>query len=260
MQILAVINQKGGAGKTTLASHVGQAAVEAGKRTLFVDLDPQGSLSLSHPAADGAAAGLTASMLFSTEASELRPERLGDLLALVRADSTLSRLSGNVAGAEKRLAANLRRFADDYDVCVIDTPGAIGFNPPMTVSALVAADAVICPFAVGLYEGRALADLWEYLKVIKTAAYNPRLRLMGLLPSKINTRSPEEVAALDDLRKQFGPIIVPGMLAERAAVKKAVMNRRPVWKNTKGAGHLAAAREWRSVCSYILGNLGESTK
>jgi chromosome partitioning protein len=260
MRVLAVINQKGGAGKTTLANHVGEAAVENGKRTLFVDLDPQGSLSLSHPPLDGAISSVTASMLFSSETSELQPERLSDSLAIIRADKVLSRLGGNVAGAEKRVAANLQRFAKEYDLCVIDTPGAIGFNPPMTVAALVAADAVICPFSVGLYEGRALADLWDYLKVIKGPAYNPRLRLMGLLPSKINTRSREEVAALADLRKQFGSIIVPGMLAERAAVKKAVMNRKPVWKNTKGAGHLAAAHEWRSVCAYILGNLGGTAK
>lgn len=256
MRKLAVINQKGGAGKTTLASHVGEAAVETGKRTLLVDLDPQGSLSLSHPGAEGAAPSLTASMLFSTEANGLMPEPLSDSMAIIRSDKTLSRLSGNVEGAERRMAAYLQRFAKDYDLCVIDTPGAIGFNPPMTVSALVAADAVICPFSVGLYEGRALADLWEYLKLIKTPRYNPKLRLMGLLPSKINTRSREEVAALDELRQQFGKIIVPGMLAERAAVKKAVMNRRPVWKNTKGAGHLAAAQEWRAVCAYILKNMG----
>lgn len=260
MRKLAVINQKGGAGKTTLTNHVGEAAVEAGARTLVVDLDPQGSLSLSHPPVDGAAPGLTASMLFSTEDNGLRPEPLSARMSIIRSDNMLSRLGGNVAGAEKRLAGNLQRFAKDFDVCVIDTPGAIGFNPPMTVAALVAADAVICPFSVGLYEGRALADLWEYLKVIKSPAYNPKLRLMGLLPSKINTRSREEVAALEDLRKQFGSIIVPGMLAERAAVKKAVMNRRPVWKNTKGAGHLAAAQEWRAVCTYILKNLGGAAK
>jgi len=255
MRIFAVVNQKGGAGKTTVAYHVAEAGVDKGQRVLLVDLDPQGSLSLTHPPIPGTEPGMTSSMLFSTEQIEMQPERLSDRLYIIRSDKTLSQLSGNVAGAEKRVAASLRRFAKEFDLCVIDTPGAIGFNPPMTVAALVAADAVACPFSVGLYEGSALADLWAYLKAIKTPAYNPNLRLLGLQPSRINTKSPEEVAALDQLRQQFGAIILPGMLSERAAVKKSIMNRRPVWRNTKGAGHLAAAKEWRTVCNNILNNL-----
>jgi len=251
----AVVNQKGGAGKTTVAYHVGEAGVDTGDRVLLVDLDPQGSLSHSHPAAPDTEPGMTSSMLFSTEKIDLQPERLSDRLYIIRSDKTLSHLSASVEGAEKRVKANLKRFENDFDLCVIDTPGAIGFNPPMTVAALVAADAVVCPFSVGLYEGNALADLWAYLKNVKTPAYNPGLRLMGLQPSRINTKSPEEVAALAQLRQQFGPIILPGMLSERAAVKKSVMNRRPVWRNTKGAGHLAAAKEWRAVCNNILNNL-----
>jgi chromosome partitioning protein len=49
---------------------------------------------------------------------------------------------------------------------------------------------------------------------------------------------------------------MPLMLKESAAVKKATMRRRPVWMATKGAGHHAAAREWKSVCNEILVNLG----
>lgn len=260
MRTLAVVNQKGGVGKSTLAVHLAYAAVETGWRVLLADLDKQGSLSLSFPAVNGAAPGLLASTLFSADDTDQAPEILDDRLAIIRADDTLSLLSGGVAGAEKRPARHLRRLAEQFDLCLIDTPGAIGFNPPMTVAALVAADAVVCPFSVGLYESKGLADLWSYLKSVRMPAYNPRLRLMGLLPSKVNTKSREECDALDTLRAQFGSVILPGMLAERTAVKQSIMRRRPVWKNTKGAGHLAAAKEWRAVCNYILGNLGEVKK
>jgi len=119
---------------------------------------------------------------------------------------------------------------------------------------------VVCPFAVGLYEADALKELWGYLKTIKTAAYNPKLRLMGLLPSKVNTKSKEEREALQGLRDQLGSVILPLVLAERVAVKQATMKRRPVWKSTRGAGHAKAAAEWREACNYILGNLGEVKK
>lgn len=256
MRTLAVANQKGGVGKSTLTAHLAYAAVERGLRVLLVDLDKQGSLSLTFEPAADVKPGLMASQLFEATTSDLDPEPLGENLAIIRADDTLALLKGGAAAAERQPAKNLQRFAKQYDLCLIDTPGAIGFNPPMTVAALVAADAVVCPFSVGLYETKGLADLWTYLKGIKTSAYNPKLRLLGLLPSKINTRSPEEKEALDELRKAFGAVILPGMLAERTAVKKSIMQRKPVWRHTKGAGHLAAAKEWRSVCGHILGNLG----
>lgn len=261
MRTLAIANQKGGVSKSTLTAHIAYAANEAGLRVLLVDLDKQGSLSETFLPNEGAAPGLLASALFSSTEPEGEPEVLSDKLAIIRADETLSLLSGGVAGGEKRPAQNLRRFADRFDICLIDTPGAIGFNPPMTVAALVAADAVLCPFSVGLYEAKGLRDLWAYIKSIKTPAYNQRLRLMGLLPSRINTKSKEELEALEHLRSTpLGKQILPGMLAERTAVKQAIMRRKPVWKNTKGAGHLAAANEWRAVCANILANLGGKAK
>jgi chromosome partitioning protein len=254
MRVLSVVNQKGGVGKSTLTVHLAYCAIEDGLRVLLVDLDRQGSLSLSFLSQNEP--GLVASSLFSAEATTKEPESLGDNLAIIRADDTLSMLTSGAADAEKRPARNLQRFRDQFDLCLIDTPGTIGFNPPMTVAALCAADAVVCPFSVGLYESKGLADLWSYLKSIKKTNFNPRLRLMGLLPSKVNTKSSEELAALNELRAQFGALILPGMLAERTAVKQAIMRRRPVWRNTKGAAHLAAAKEWRDVCKYILNNLG----
>jgi chromosome partitioning protein len=257
MRTLAIANQKGGAGKTTLTTHLAYAAVEAGLRVLLVDMDKQGSLSLSFPTVEGAAPGVQASALFGDVPLTQAPEVIAERLSIIRADrETLSRLLGGGAGVEKRPAQHLRTLSDQFDLCLIDTPGSIGFNPPMTVGALVAADAVVCPFAVGLYEVDALQELWGYLKTIKTGGFNPRLRLLGLLPSKVNTKSKEERGALDQLRAAMGSAVLPYVLAERVAVKQATMRRKPVWRGTRGAGHLKAAQEWRDACNSILGNLG----
>ena len=261
MKTVAIANQKGGVGKSTLTVHVAYAALEAGLRVLLVDMDKQGSLSLTFTAPEGVALGLVASRLFDQEPSALQPQIISDKLSIIRADGeVLGRLLGVGNGIEKRPAKYLRAFANQFDLCLIDTPGSLGFNPPMTVGALMAADAVICPFAVGLYEADALKELWGYLKTIKTAAYNPKLRLMGLLPSRVNTKSSIEREALVSLRTQLGAVILPVVLAERVAVKQATMRRKPVWKATRGAGHLMAAQEWRAACNYILSNLGDMKK
>ncbi|MFL9951108.1 ParA family protein [Paraburkholderia agricolaris] len=256
MKILAVANQKGGVGKSTLTVHLGYAAEEAGLRVLLVDMDRQGSLSHTFAAVNGNVPGFTASSLFGSGApAPAEPERLSDTLSIIRSDEILSSLSGGNKEALRRPATHLRSLASRFDVCLIDTPGVIGLNPPMTMAALVAADAVVCPFSVGFYEGKGLADLWNEIKRVKSQ-YNPKLNLIGLLPSKVNSKSKEEIEGLEMLRPQFGQYMLPGMLAERTAVKQAVMKLKPVWKGVRGAGHKKAAEEWRSATATILAKLG----
>lgn len=255
MHTLAIANQKGGVGKSTLVVHLAYAAVEAGKRVLLVDLDRQRSLSLSFPAIEGAEPGTIASQLFTDPDRVPVPEILGERLAIIRADSTLGAVSGGDLAIARRPGAALARLAAQWDVCLIDTPGAIGFNPPMTVAALLAADAVVCPLSVGLYETTGLADLWGYLRDVRRSDLNPGLRLLGALPSKVNTKSPHEAQALEGLRSRLGTAILPHTLTDRAAVKQAIASRRPVWRGTRGQGHLAAAREWRAACADVLARL-----
>lgn len=255
MKTLVVANQKGGVAKSTTAVHLVYAALEAGKRVLLVDFDRQGSASISFPAPEGGAGGSGSADLFS-ESATVKPEALGGGLWILRADSRLADLQHFDDAGIKRPARHLRALASEFDVCIFDTPGVLGTNPPMTIAALVAANAVVCPFSVGLYEGEALGVLWNYLNSVKTNGYNPRLSLMGLLPSRINTTSKEEMADLAALRAQFGEIILPLMLGQRISVKHATGKRKPVWRGTRGAGHSVAAKEWREATAYILTKLG----
>jgi len=252
MKILSVANQKGGVGKSTLSAHLAYAAHEAGLRVLLVDMDKQGSLSLTFPPADGAKPGLLASQLFASPPVDAKPEEVQKRLSIIRADPALLSVDKADNAVIRLPGAAIRRHAADFDLCVIDTPPLLGVR---LMAALAASDAVVTPVSVGLYELAGVMDLMQSIRVVKTQGFNPRLRHIGILPMKINTRASEEVEALAALRKQYGSAILAESLAERAAVRKAVAQRRPVWKNTRGSGHLLAAREWKAACSAVLARM-----
>ena len=252
MKILAIANQKGGVGKSTLAVHLAYAAREAGLRVLLVDMDKQGSLSLSFPMVEGAAAGMVASQLYGG-AAVAPPERIEAGLSIIRADNALLSIDRAENEVIRQPGQALRDLDADFDLCIIDTPPLLGVR---LMASLAAADYVVTPVSVGLYELAGVGDLLRTIHVVRTQGFNPRLKHIGILPIKTNTRSSEERAGLDALRQLYGDVILKSMLPERAAVRKAVALRRPVWQSTKGQGHLLAGHEWRAACSEILGRMG----
>ena len=254
MKILAVANQKGGVGKSTLTVHLAYAAIEAGLRVLLVDMDKQGSLSLSFPPADDGEPGMVASRLYEAEPPQASPEYVADGLAIIRADNVLLSIDKAENQVIRRPGVALRRFAQDFDLCLIDTPPLLGVR---LMASLAAADYVVTPVSVGLYELAGVADLIQTIHVIRTQGFNPRLKHVGILPMKTNNRSAEEREALESLREQYGAAILPEVLPERAPVRKAIARRRPVWVSTRGEGHLLAANEWRAACDSILGRIGK---
>lgn len=254
MKILAIANQKGGVGKSTLTVHLAYAAIDAGMRVLLVDMDKQASTSLTFPAHAGAAPGVVASQLFATEAVDAQPEVLTDRLSIIRADNALLSIDKAENQVLRRPGQALRHFAEHYDLCLIDTPPLLGVR---LMASLTACDYVITPVSVGRYELAGLADLLQSIHVVRTKGLNQRLRHVGILPMKTNNRSKEEREMLASLRERYGAAILPEALPERAPVRKAIAKGRPVWVATKGDGHLKAAQEWRAACNSVLQRLGQ---
>ncbi len=261
MKILAVANPKGGIGKTAFSVNTVHAAVEHDSPTLRIDFDKQGSFSLAHPHGpdyNPTKRYLMASDLFYApeKSADAELEYLAPGQAIIRADyDELLKLEKAPDDFAKHPARYLRQFSDRFEVAVIDTPGTINM---LLKAALTCADAVVSPLTLGLYDTAGLAQLWQIIRDVKSGGFNPKLRMIGMLPSKVDTRDKMAMAELDALRKhpKFGPAILPFMLAQKVPVARAINLRKPVWKGAKSKSHREAGEQWKQACDHVLTSLG----
>ncbi len=246
MKILAIANQKGGVGKTTTAVHLAHLAQERGQRVLVVDLDPQANTS--HCFTEAGGASLVGSDLFADALTGKQPEAAGAGLGLIRADRGLHDVEALPLEAAHNPAKALRALAKDYDLCLIDTPPTLGRR---LLAALIAADYVLTPFSLEKFSLDGIGALIETIQMVRLQD-NPRLQYLGILPNRVNARSKQQKAALQELQEQLGAYMLPHVLYDRVAISDSLALGRPVWKSTKGESHKKAAQEMRAACEDIL--------
>lgn len=247
MKILSVANQKGGVGKSTFCAHLAYRALEQGLRVLLVDMDKQGSLSLTFNANNKS--GLVASTLFSGDFEKQPAQQVAENLFIIPADNKLLAIDKAENTVIRNPAKALKQYAGDFDICIIDTPPLLGIR---LMSSLAASDYVITPVSIGLYEMAGVADLIQTIHVIRTQGFNPKLKHIGVLPMKTNNRSTREQAGLQELKANYGEVILNESLPERAAVRNAVAEKVAVWHKPRGGSHQKAAKEWIAACDAVL--------
>lgn len=266
MKTIAIANQKGGVGKTTLARNLSFFGLECGLRVLCLDFDPQRNFTRSLRALRERALGdqgydenaLLAQHLFEFPAPDLLPLRCSSHAGLIAAtrelSGVLSEKHDDIEEMGRSLSIphlNLERFEADYDLCVIDTAPTLG-NP--LYAALIAADAVVCPCTMDQDAIEGLADLFNDIASVRDLGWNAELQTLGLLPNRVNKRRAFDNAALTQLRNDLGDLVMDAVLYDRAATQYA--KERPVWQVQSGESQILAAREMKKVCDLILTHAG----
>ena len=181
---LAIINQKGGVGKSTTALAIGAGLSLKGYSVLFIDLDAQGNLSYTLGADTKGYNAMGVLERPETAKEEIQHTPQGDIIAsspkLAGADKLLEE-----TGKEYRLKEALESLQGAYDYIIVDTPPALGI---LTINALTACTGAIIPAQADIYSLQGIAQLNSTIETVKKYC-NPSLSIMGIVITRFNGRS-----------------------------------------------------------------------
>jgi chromosome partitioning protein len=181
---LAIINQKGGVGKSTTALAIGAGLSLKGYSVLFIDLDAQGNLSYTLGADTKGYNAMGVLERPETAKAEIQHTPQGDIIAsspkLAGADKLLEE-----TGKEYRLKEALESLQGAYDYIIVDTPPALGI---LTINALTACTGAIIPAQADIYSLQGIGQLNSTIETVKKYC-NPSLSIMGIVITRFNGRS-----------------------------------------------------------------------
>lgn len=248
-RILAFTNWKGGVGKTTTCVNLSAYLVDAGKRVLIVDLDPQGNASIGLGIAPRKSKTVYHLLCGDCDISEAVQLTSVKGLEIIPADVDLAGAEEELVrmqGRERVLKNILDQARPSYDYICIDCPPSLGLLP---VNALVAADALIIPIQCEFYAMEGIAQLMYTIKLIKKHPnLNPNLAIDGVLLTMENRGNlTEQVAA--EIMKYFGKIVFKTRIPRNIRLAEAPSHGKPINLYDK---RCAGATAYANLCKEVL--------
>lgn len=230
-RIIAIANQKGGVGKTTTSINLAAALVEAGRRVLLIDLDPQGNASTGLGIEADERDFTTYDLLLGDVAlDQVIFETDIDDLAVVPATVDLSSADIELMANEKRsflLHDALRqRDMDEYefDYILIDCPPSLNL---LTVNAMIAAHSVLIPLQSEFFALEGLSQLMMTIREVRQTA-NANLRVEGVLLTMYDARNNLSQQVEQDARDNLGDLVFRTMIPRNVRVSEAPSFAQPV--------------------------------
>ena len=230
MRTIAVINQKGGCGKTTTVINLAACLARKNKKVLVVDMDPQAHATLGLGLGLGGYEYTVYDLLLDAGRKEVGA---GDVIVevsrgldLIPSDVMLSAAEPALLGRDHReylLADVLKSVEKDYDFCIIDCPPNIGI---LTFNALFACTEVIIPMETGLFAIHGLAKLMETVEIVN-AKRNLKIA-MGALLTMFDRRTRIAYESLHEIQKHLGGRVFTTVINFNVRLKEAVSHGNPV--------------------------------
>ncbi len=201
-RIIAISNQKGGVGKTTTSVNLSACVAAEGKRTLIVDIDPQGNATSGLGMAEHEGLNIYDVLVEGADASKAAVDTGFSGLMLIPAGIELAGAEIELVGAEGReelLKKALLPLKDEYDYIFIDCPPSLGL---LTLNALTAADGVLVPIQCEYYALEGVGQLMNTIKLVRKKL-NPDLVLEGIALTMYDARTNLGAQVVHEVRSHF---------------------------------------------------------
>lgn len=244
--IIAVLNQKGGVGKTTTTINLAAYLAQQKRRVLIVDADPQGNatsgLGLNK---DNLSLTLCDVLLSQAELPQVLVETEFNNIDILPTNARLASAEldlANLPNREAQLKKALGQVSHDY--VLIDCPPALGL---LTVNALTAADQVLIPVQAEYYALEGLSQLLQVMQHVQ-AQFNPSLELLGVVMTMYDKRTSLSEQVYSEVNKHFSDKLLKSVIPRNVRLAEAPSHGKPIVEYDKWS---KGARAYKSLAKEI---------
>ena len=217
---ISVANQKGGVGKTTITFHLSYLFASDNKKTLLVDMDPQGNLTSCF--SEDLPEENNIRLMYENRQPE--PKQVGDNLFLLGSDITLSKYEADARLDNFFKLKNLLRGLS-FDIVLIDTPPSLGL---FTSNSLLASDFVLIPLDISKFSLLGLKDLLDSLERIKTSA-GVNLKIIGIALYAVEERLNLYKQIQHEVQEQYKSLLLQTVVPASVRVREGIRENRPIF-------------------------------
>ena len=242
MNVITIINHKGGVGKTTTAINLGFALAKTDKRVLLIDLDPQANLTESLGGIGGQSIYGTLLDQYPLPIQMRYIEPMDQMVKTIHKQGEYKSIHYipselNLSGAESELQNTparefvlldkLEAIKNDYDIVIIDAPPSLGL---LTTNALIAATHVIIPVQAQYLALNGFSKILEFIELVKRPRLNPGLKILGALITQYDSRKVLNKQIEAALRQEYDGQVFETVIRDNVALAEAPTQGRSIFE------------------------------